>query len=208
MNDVKDYIPTRRSLLSRLKDWNDQESWKSFFDTYWMLIYRSALRSGLSEAEAEDVVQETVISVSKTLATFQHNGQKGAFKAWLLRVTGWRIVDQMRRRRSEYPPVILEPKATQGTSEIDLVPDPVGHQLEASWDEEWERNLMDVAIERVKRLVEAKQYQIWDLHVIKEWPAGKVAETLHIPIGQVYMAKHRITPLIKKEIALLQTRPI
>jgi hypothetical protein len=31
-------IPTRYSLLSRLQNWDDQDSWKDFFDTYWRLI--------------------------------------------------------------------------------------------------------------------------------------------------------------------------
>jgi len=33
-----DSIPTRSSLLGRLKDWEDQESWRDFFETYWRLI--------------------------------------------------------------------------------------------------------------------------------------------------------------------------
>jgi hypothetical protein len=31
---TEEFIPTRYSLLSRLQDWDDQESWKDFFDTY------------------------------------------------------------------------------------------------------------------------------------------------------------------------------
>ena len=56
-------LPTRRSLLSRLKDWDDQESWRQFFDAYWQLIYNTACRAGLSHAEAQEVVQEVEISV-------------------------------------------------------------------------------------------------------------------------------------------------
>ena len=58
-------IPTRRSLLIRLKDWNDQESWKEFFDTYWKLLHGVATNAGLNDAEAQDVVQDTVLSVAK-----------------------------------------------------------------------------------------------------------------------------------------------
>ena len=61
INPVEDSIPTRYSLLSRLQDWDDQESWRVFFDTYWRLIYSVAARSGLTESEAQDVVQETII---------------------------------------------------------------------------------------------------------------------------------------------------
>src|SRR5258705_5904182 len=99
MNNVGDMIPTRKSLLGRLKDWNDQESWKVFFDTYWRLIYSAAMKAGLSDVEAQDVVQETVISVFKSMPGFDYDPGKGSFKSWLLRLTSWRIVDQLRKRQ-------------------------------------------------------------------------------------------------------------
>jgi len=54
-------------LLSRLKDWRDDASWQEFFDTYWRLIYGVARKAGLSDAEAQDIVQETVFSVVRVL---------------------------------------------------------------------------------------------------------------------------------------------
>ena len=53
MKDEDELIPTRASLLSRLKDWQDKTSWKVFFDTYWILIYNAAIKAGLSEHPAE-----------------------------------------------------------------------------------------------------------------------------------------------------------
>ncbi len=52
----EDLIPTRASLLYRMRDWGDQKSWCDFYDTYWRLILKVALNSGLSQPEAEDVV--------------------------------------------------------------------------------------------------------------------------------------------------------
>src|SRR6266566_2830094 len=91
-------IPTRYSLLSRLQNWDDQESWKDFFDTYWRLIYSTAVNAGLSEAEAQDVVQETVICVAKNIQKFKRDRAKGSFKGWLRNLTRWRIRDQLRKR--------------------------------------------------------------------------------------------------------------
>ena len=93
-----DLIPTRWSLIGRLKDWDDQESWRQFFDTYWKLIYGVAMKSGLTHTEAQDVVQETVISVSKNMKDFKADTAFGSFKSWLLNLTRWRITDQVRRR--------------------------------------------------------------------------------------------------------------
>ena len=68
-----EFIPTRRSLLSRLKDWDDQESWRDFFDTYGKLIYGLARKSGLSDAEAQDAVQETLMAVAKEMPGFKYD---------------------------------------------------------------------------------------------------------------------------------------
>lgn len=86
----EDMIPTRYSLLSRLGNWDDDESWRTFFDTYWRLIYNTALKSGLSEAEAQDVVQETVICVAKDIQKFKRDRAEGSFKGWLRNLTRWR----------------------------------------------------------------------------------------------------------------------
>ena len=91
-------IPTRASLIARLKDWQDQSSWQEFFDTYWKLIYGVARKTGMTDAEAQDVVQETMTSVAKHMPGFEYNPAVGSFKGWLLQMTRWRIIDQARKR--------------------------------------------------------------------------------------------------------------
>jgi len=207
MKDEDELIPTRVSLLSRLKDWQDETSWKVFFDTYWKLIYNAAIKAGLTDAEAQDVVQETVISVFKSMPEFHYKAVGGSFKSWLLQLTTWRIGDQFRNRQRTVQPARRRADSTARTATEDGVPDP-GPGLEAIWDEEWEQNLMSAAADRVKRAVEPKQYQIFDLYVLKRWPARKVASTLKVNLGRVYLAKHRIGTMIKKEIKYLHTKPI
>lgn len=210
MKSADELIPTRQSLLGRLKDWNDQESWKLFFDTYWRLIYNAALKAGLTDAEAQDVVQDTIVSVLKSMRTFTYDAGSGSFKGWLLQTTRWRIADQFRKRQRgiEQPGARSESRTSERTATVERVPDPAGLALEAIWDEEWDKNLMDAATERVKGKVDSKQYQIFDLYVFKGWSVAKVARTLKVNPGRVYLTKHRISNLIKKEIRYLQSKPI
>src|SRR5256885_17130220 len=84
VNEPCQWDPTRQSLLSRLKDLGDQQSWRDFFDTYWKLIYSAALQAGLTDAEAQDVVQDTVLSVAKKMPDFTYDPAVGSFKRWLL----------------------------------------------------------------------------------------------------------------------------
>src|ERR1041385_7606531 len=98
VRQTDDLMPTRASLIARLKNWQDHSSWQDFFDTYWKLIYGIARKSGLTEPEAQDVVQETMVSVAKHMPTFKYGPAIGSFKAWLLTLTRWRIADQLRKR--------------------------------------------------------------------------------------------------------------
>src|SRR5512140_3209724 len=82
-----DSVPTRSSLLSRLRNVGDDASWRLFFETYWRLIYNVARKSGLRDSDAQDIVQETVIAVARNMPQFRYDAAKGSFKHWLLLIT-------------------------------------------------------------------------------------------------------------------------
>ncbi len=217
-DEANEFLPTRHSLLARLKDWEDQTSWREFFDTYWRLIYAVALKAGLSDAEAQDVVQETVLTVAKKVADFKAQPD-GSFKGWLLQITRRRIADQFGKRQKLGVPASAGPATTvergrlkpglqtedsTRTSTIERVPDPASFDLNACWDEQWQKGLLEAATERVKNQVSPKQYQMFELYVLREWPVKKVAETLDVSATQVYLAKHRVGRLLKKEAQRLE----
>jgi RNA polymerase sigma factor (sigma-70 family) len=197
--DIKS-IPTRDSLLSRLKNGQDQESWRTFFETYWRAIYGTARRAGLAEEEAQDVVQETVLSVFKSL----HSGydkDKGRFKFWLLRLIQRRIVDEFRKRLKGQISLNEERDGKAGEEDpLQQIPDPAGCQLEAVWEAEWEHNLLEAALERVKKKVDLKNYQIFDLHVLKSLSVTEVSQVMNVNPARVYLVKHRLQRILKQEL--------
>jgi RNA polymerase sigma-70 factor (ECF subfamily) len=196
-------IATRRSLVERLADWGDQLRWQEFFDTYWKLIHSAARKSGLTDAEAQEVVQETVITVAKNIDKLKYDPAIGSFKGWLLQITRWRIADQFRKRE---PGNAKRSPSTDDrlTATIERVPDSRIVDLDAVWEASWKENLFEAAVARVKKKIEPKQFQIFDCYVRKEWPAQKVAERLGVNVGQVYLARHRVGVLLKKEIKALE----
>ena len=203
MTDKPDtWLPTRRTLLSRLKNWNDQESWREFFNRYWRFIYSVALRAGLTETEAEEVVQETVITVAKQMPGFKYDQSKGSFKGWLQKTTRWKILAQLRKRQRE-------PTVREGTGLLNEegeweTMDPSVSDLEARWQEEWEQNLMEVALERVKRQVRPREFQVFDFCTVKEWPVAKVASHLNLIRPQVYYLNKKVARMIRDEIEKLR----
>lgn len=207
---VDDWIPTRQSLLSRLRDWDDKESWEDFFNTYSKLLYNVARKSGLTETEAQEVVQETVISVARQMPGFNYDADKGSFKGWLLQTAQWRISDQY-RKRGRYVPLEDAPADSSETAGSPLPPDLMpSPPIEEKWDELWADNLIEIATDRVKQRVDPREFQMFDLAVHRGATPLKIAEKLNVTRAHVYYARHKIGRLIRKEIERLekQTPPL
>jgi RNA polymerase sigma factor (sigma-70 family) len=193
-------LATRQSLVARLSDWGDKRKWQEFFETYWELIYAVAIRAGLRDDEAQEVVQETCIAVARNVGGY--DPRQGPFKSWLLQMARWRIADQFRLRDGRR--AVPGDDDTRMTAPIDRLPGSGKAEFEALWEEEWQRHSFDAAIARLKRKVDARHYQIFDCVVIKEWTAAKAAKELGVNVAQVYLIKHRLTGLLKKELKALE----
>ena len=191
--------PTRKSLLIRLKNWGDEESWQECYTIYEKLICETALKAGLRSVEAQEVVQETLLSVAKKIAGFDYNPEMGSFKGWLLQITRRRIVDQLRKRKPDALPAVNGVSALS----VEQVSDP-SSRFETLWNEEWHQALLDMARSVVKRKVGARQYRMFDLYVLQQLPLKKVTKALDVNAAQVYMAKYRITKLLKTELHNLE----
>jgi RNA polymerase sigma-70 factor (ECF subfamily) len=168
------------------------------------LIYSVARKSGLTGAEAQDVVQETIISVARDIQKFKRDRTLGSFKGWLRNIIRWRIADQLRKRtRASWGD---ESKTGEGLPPPDVaeIPDPAGGDTESAWEEEWQANLLKAALETIKHTVKEEHYQIFDLNVLQQWPARNVARSLGVNVGLVYLVKYRMGALLKKEIRRLE----
>lgn len=205
IDNPDELLPTRRSLIERLRDLDDQPSWREFFDTYWKLIYAAAIRSGLSDQEAEDVVQETVIGVARKMESFQYDPAICSFKGWLMHVTRCRIADRFRRRRPQNVPLAVPRADTTAETTLNLY-DPAADVLEKTWNEEWQKNLVDVAMERVRRQANPEHYQIFHLHAVKGLGVRDVAKLTGASLPKVYVTYHRIAKQVKEEVRRLEAK--
>ena len=184
-------LQTRRSLLSRLRDFEDRESWQTFFDLYWRLLYNVARRAGLDDADAQDAVQDTVAAVAQEMPDFRYDPARGSFKQWLFCIVRRRVADHLRR---DYR---LRAHAEAEGEAGEILDDRVA-VMDAAWEEEWERSVLESAITLVRAQTNPKHFQVFDYCVLKEWPPTKVAATLEMSAAQVYLAKHRVSQAVKR----------
>ena len=241
--ETESSLATRPSLLARLKDWSQQTAWRQFDHDYAPLLRNVARKAGLTDAEADEGAQETLIAVAKKIGEFEHAGNRGSFRAWLYQQARWRIADQFRARARASPRVEARPHPPSlspggdgggegarhvrrsvgeggrtGEGKIDeaRTGDSFDHEasgagtpqtdpaFERIWDAEWEEHIRQSAFARVKRQVSARQFQLFDLHVLQGLPVRAAAKAAGTTMAAVYMAKSRVGRLVRRQIARLR----
>ena len=192
-------LRTRASLLQRVRDWRDEASWRDFFATYSKFIYSIALKHGLTDSEAEEVVQGTMVGVASAIRDFHYNRETGSFRQWIGNQAKWRIQDQIRRTRRGVP-INAErndmPK--DRTATLHRLPDERDN-LELFLERDWHEAVAATALARVKRRVKPKHFQMFDLYAVKQWPLRRVSRTMNVNVAQVYLVKSRISLMLKQE---------
>jgi RNA polymerase sigma factor (sigma-70 family) len=200
----RDQLMTRRTLVNRLKDCEDEQGWREFFETYWRLIYGTARKTGLTSSEAEEVVQETVITVARKMSEFEYDPARCSFKGWLLRITQFKILDQLRKRPPSFIQHSSPDRTDTRTDAVERVPDPKAEQLEGIFEEEWRNNVFQAALNRVKRRVNPKHFQMFYLNMVEQMGIREIARAMRVNPAVVYMAKSRVARAVQKEIARME----
>ena len=189
---------TSWTLVARLKNLSDSDAWREFYDLYSGVVRGIALRAGLRQDEADEVVQETMASVSNHIQEFEANPARGSLRAWLLQMARWRISDQLGRRLPVVPANDQPSAGTSATPTIERVPDRREVDLEALCDTEWREKLREQALKRLQFEVKAEHYQIFHLLTIEGKSPPEVARILGRNTAYVYLTKHRVGHRLKK----------
>ena len=201
-------LPTRRSLLSKIKDSGHHEAWREFFDLYWKLIFGTARRAGLDENEAQDVVQDTMLTVSKEMPGFRYDRSKGKFKNWLLVITRRRVADSPRKRYRTGHVSPVDVTAPEVEAKLASLESDNGAQPDDHWEAEWRIHVLEAAMKRVKNQVKPEHFQAFHLSVIDGHSAVEISRVLGISSMNLYMIRHRIGALVKKEVKRLENGTI
>jgi RNA polymerase sigma-70 factor, ECF subfamily len=188
-------METSLSLLERLAGQPTNPDWQRLFDLYQPLLRAWALRAGLGDADADDLMQETLSVVVREVGDFRRAGP-GAFRSWLRAILANRLRDFFRARRSR-------PLAT-GDSDflqrLDQLESP-DSALSREWDRDHDRHLANRAMKIVQRDVEPATWEAFRRHVLDGAPADEVARELGLSHNSVLLAKSRVLKRLRTELA-------
>jgi RNA polymerase sigma-70 factor (ECF subfamily) len=195
-----DAPPTSASLLVRIRDGRDQEAWRQFVRLYAPVVYGFARKRGLQDADAADVMQDVLRSVSGAAARLNYDPARGSFRGWLYTVARNKIFNFLDAGRTR----LGRGSGDSGVREkLEAQPEPEW-DLAASWDEEYERNLAAVAMRRVQGEVQEATWQAFWGTAVEGRSAREVGEALGMTAGAVYVARSRVLARIKDEVRQLE----
>jgi RNA polymerase sigma-70 factor (ECF subfamily) len=191
---------TRASLLVRIRDGHDHEAWRQFVQLYAPVVYGFARKRGLQDADAADLMQDVLRSVSAAAGRLNYDPSRGTFRGWLYTVARNKIfnfLDSGRRKidRGSGDSGVREKLEAQPEPEWDLA---------ASWDQEYEKNLAALAMRRVQQEVQPATWQAFWRTAVEGENGRDVAKALGMTPGAVYVARSRVMARLKEEVQRMQ----
>jgi RNA polymerase sigma factor (sigma-70 family) len=189
------------SLLMRLRhDPSDAAAWRDFLARYGRRVFVWCRQWGLQEADAEDVTQNVLLILADEMRAFTYD-PAGSFRAWLKTVArhAWGKYAERNRR----------PGQGSGDSQVQGVLQSLEarEDLAAKLEEEFDRELLDLAMARVARRVATHTWQAFQFLALEGLSGAEVAGRLALPLAMVYVAKCRVQKLIQEEIQQMERGP-
>ena len=201
-------LKTSWTRIARLKNVDDEQGWREFYELYRQLILGVAVKAGLRQDEAEEVLQKTMASVANQMAGFKPDPAHGSFRGWLLQNVRWKITDQFRKRlpAGSMSAATSEAATTATTPTVERVPDGQEIDLDSLCDAEWRARLRERALKELQGEVRARDYQIFHLLAVENRSPFDVARMVGINRALVYVVRHRVGRILDKIVKELDRR--
>ncbi len=182
---------TPLSLLERLRRQpDDQPSWRRLTILYAPLIRRWLIQHETPETDADDLAQEVLLALARNLATFDHNGRKGAFRLWVRSITSNRLRGYWRARQSG-PINGLDDRLAQ----LEDPTSALGQLCDREHDEFVLRRLMEL----IEPEFAPSTWKSFRLLVLEERSAADAAGCVGLSVNAVLIAKSRVLRRLRQE---------
>lgn len=184
---------TRLSLLQRLRNPADNVAWGEFLRIYEPLLTSYVRSRNVPDHEAASVVQNVIVTLWRTLPTFQLDKQRGRFRTWLFQVTVNAVTDHFRRKQRIGKHEIGMAEDAPEPAVVDPSPD-------ANWDREFEQRLYHVALEQVRAQSNETTWTCFEKYTLGNRSAEDVAAELGMLPNTVRKNASRILARIREVV--------
>jgi RNA polymerase sigma-70 factor (ECF subfamily) len=189
---------TRASLLARIRDARDQDAWRRFVQIYAPVVYGYAREQGLQDADAADLTQEVLYTVSAAAGRLNYDPKRGSFRSWLFTVAHHKVYDLLAQQRRQC-------RATGGVGGQELLEaQPARDEDRSLWEREYEQRLFNWAAEQVRDRFHDSTWQAFWQTAVEGKNGKEVAQRLGITVAAVYLAKSRVMAQLRQQIQQLE----
>lgn len=175
------YTQTHSTLLARLGDSQDTAAWSEFVARYEDLIRRFCRGRGVTEADTDDILQDVLVSLTKSMPGFQYDPAKGKFRSYLKTI----VIHAIGRKARQNPGAIR-------LSDVGTAASPEAEAEEAQWEMEWRQHHLRRALRVIETEFSQLDRQAFEKNALRGESAQQVAQALGISVDHVYQAKSRI----------------
>ena len=190
---MHEFPDTSHSLIFRVKNPADGAAWTEFLGIYQPVVFGMARRRGLQDADAQDVMQQVFLSISKSIEGWIPGDLQPPFRAWLTTIARNAITKALTRRPRD--------AATGSTSMVELLdaqPDPQATTAEIL--AEARKELIRWATEQIRSEFSEATWNAFWRTAIEGVPIAEVAKSTGRSAGAVYVGRYRVIARLKEKV--------
>ena len=178
------------SLLERLRNSPDDDSWRRLVDLYRPFIERWLRQGNVSASDADDVCQEVLTTLTRKLPAFEHSGRTGAFRQWLRSTVFNHILWYWRSRKNAVPPASEDLLRELEDPQSDLV---------RLWDSEHDAHVVQRMLALLQPEFTTTTWLAFRRVVLEGHAPALTAAELGVTVNAVLIAKSRVLRRLREE---------
>ena len=183
---------TRMTLIQRVKNRMDQQSWEEFTNFYSPYIMGILNKAGVKYEFVEDLCQEILVRIWKSIENFEYDPSKCKFRSWLGTVCRNHIYNFYQRVAKKHDNVDIE--------ESHLSPNEA--EINEIIENEWQVYIAKKAFEKIslefneKAIISYTEFQ-------KGRSVEEISKEIDVAENTIYVYHRRVKQAMTREILLL-----
>ena len=184
------YPSTHKTMLEKIQS-GDEVSWQEFYDRYSPVVLQTGRSYGLAPEECQDLLQNVMLKFFQHELVMKYDSKRARFRTYFNQVLCSCIYDFLRQKRQLSPEI--------GTEE--LPEQPVPAEADAMFLDEWRKQMLQEALDRLRAQVKPETFLAFHLTVIQGKSVKAAAEFLKTDVNMVYVSRSRCTARLREIIA-------
>jgi len=193
MDNDASSLHTRPSLLVRIRDSQDAESWRTFVELYTPPVLRYCRLRGLQDADAADVTQEVMAQVARSMRSFRYKPERGRFRDWLGTIARRKVNRHLTKKN-------LGTAGAGGDHTLEAHDSPRAIEADADWSAEFNAQILRTALDRVRPLFGTATWEAFASVWLENRTAAETASALCVSLEAVYVAKSKVLKRLEQEV--------